>query len=351
MAIGGWWSDSRLFRVLVPLVTQRSDFLELNSCSFPRYNDMTHEPTLARRVRWRIRTALALWVFVAFFAVGDFVFGYVFQSGDDWLALACLGLVGAQGGLHAIWYDFASVRPVTRLGLGAGVGLGWYGMWMTGYAFQWTRHGSPYPWSGVATGLLCLPLVLLAVRSPLWLARYFFRWRVLHRRDPARRSPFQSIGIRDILLATGAVAVALSAARTGVMVSYPDSEASLLILGLYALLAAALSLFTTLPVVVATLRARRLWLALLIVLFFVLLSTVGFVAGIRGIAGEWPPREVYPLLALMAACFFVCLTGPLLIMRWLGYRLYWGRRHVTRRGNGSGSRKAPGVATPGLGGM
>lgn len=315
---------------------------------------MTSPSTSPGRAPRRIRSTLALWVFVVLFAVGDFVFGYVFQSEPQWLALACLGIVGAQGGLHAIWYDFASVQPVTRLGLGVGAGLGWYCAWAAGYTSQSIPrfHGSVYLfWSSVITGLLCMPLVLLAVRSPLWLARYFFRWRVLHRRDPARRSPFQSIGIRDILLATGAVAVALSAARTGITVSYHDSEPSLLILGLYALLAAALSLFTTLPVVVATLRARRLWLALLIVLFFVLLSTVGFVAGIRGIAGEWPPRDAYLSLALMAACFFVCLTRPLLIMRWLGYRLYWGRRHVTRRGNGSGSRKAPGVATPGLGGM
>jgi hypothetical protein len=182
-----------------------------------------------------------------------------------WLVFACVGAIGAQAALHAVWCVFAPTGFGKRLTVGVGSGLALFGAWSLGYAVF--VYYEPYCraeyWETIRISLLCLPLLVIAIQSPLWMARFWLGWRILHRADPFRRSGVEAFGIRDILAATGALAVALSAARIAMP---PESAAAgrfPLALGIGALVAAAISLFTTLPAVAAILRARRVGLALL----------------------------------------------------------------------------------------
>ena len=108
-------------------------------------------------------------------------------------------------------------------------------------------------------------------------------------------------------------------------------EEFLLGIAIGALVAAGVSLLTTLPVVVAMLRARRTRMALLVLLAMLLLAvttTVGFTATMGAIEGSAVPTEIHVGLASMAASYFACLAGVMLVVRRLGYRLVWGRRRA-----------------------
>jgi len=94
--------------------------------------------------------------------------------------------------------------------------------------------------------------------------------------------------------------------------------------------AAGISLFTTLPVVVATLRARQIWLALPVTLALDVMIPIVFMAIITAIGGPQPP-QVYVYMACMVGGFFVSLTGVMLVARRLGYSLFWGRRQLDSR--------------------
>ncbi len=106
--------------------------------------------------------------------------------------------------------------------------------------------------------------------------------------------------------------MALSAARVGLMVRYAPHDFSLLPLVIGALVAAAVSLLTTLPVVVATLRARRLWMVLPATLFLDLVVIIALAVTISAVEADRPPLWALLMMALIPISFFVCLD--------------WGRR-------------------------
>ena len=147
----------------------------------------------------------------------------------------------------------------------------------------------------------------------------------MHRADSSRQSDAATFGIRDILVATAVVALALSAARLAVPDSFSSDEEFLLPLAIAVLAAAGISLLTTLPVVVATLRTRRMWLFLPAALLLDVMIVVGFVVIMREIYG-YPPQEVYFGLVFLVGGFFASLAGVLLVVRGFGYRLVWGPR-------------------------
>jgi hypothetical protein len=210
-----------------------------------------------------------------------------------------------------------------------------YCAWALGYAVSVREHAylrDDY-WEYVMQGLLCLPLLAIAIQAPLWLARIWLGWRVGHRATPFRGPDVKAFQILHLLGATAAVALALSAARLGV----PDDGESLAGFAITALVAAAISLFTTLPVVAATLRARRALLILPALLFLDVAALVAVIVTISVVSGRPPFAEIYVWLAAMAGGFFVCLTGVMLVARGLGYRLAWGRRKTTLGDRGSAS--------------
>ncbi len=243
------------------------------------------------------------------------------------LVFMCVGAIGAQGALHAVWCVLAPVGFIKRLAVGVGTGLILFGAWALGFLVS-EKFLPPDFREIVRTGLLCLPLMAIAIQSPLWLARTCFGWRVARGGDPSRPSGGATFALRDIFIATAVVALALSAARLAVPDSVSSDDEFLLPLAITVLAAAGISLLTTLPAVVATLRARRIWLALPAALLLDVMIVVGFIEIVSAIEGSPPPWQAYVFLAYMAVSFFVCLSGVLLVARGLGFRLSWGRRKL-----------------------
>ena len=248
------------------------------------------------------------------------------------LGCLCIGIIGAEGALHAIWCVLAPVRFAKRLAIGVAVGLVWYGAWALGYVASASLHGGPYSyhWEEIFIGLLCLPLVAIAIQSPLWFARIWLRWRIEHRADPARGSDDEPFQIRHLLGATAAVAVAFSAVRLAVP---GDEEDFLIAFAIGALIAAAISLITTVPMVMATLRGRRMLLALPVILLLDVVAPLGFVVTLSIALQDRLPVTIYVGFAALGYSFFAGMAAVMLVARALGYRLAWGR-HKTTMGNG-----------------
>lgn len=244
-----------------------------------------------------------------------------------WNCLA--GMIGEEGGLHAIWCVLAPVSFFKRLAVGIGAGAILFGAWALGYAIGISQGGylrGNY-WETVRTGLLCLPLLAIAIQSPLWIARGWLGWRILYGCDTSAGLRVERIRIGDLLTAMAVVAMALSAVRWGKTPSQVDSLLPLVIA------AAAISLFTTLPVVVAILRSRRLWLALTAALLPYLTLLLADLVGAR-LRSEPVLWQAWANFASMLGAFFVCMAGAMLLVRRLGFRLFLGRRYRDYTGKG-----------------
>jgi hypothetical protein len=171
-------------------------------------------------------------------------------------------------------------------------------------------------------GLLCLPLFLLAAQTPLWIMRIWFRWHIAHRDDGPSIS-FQPLRIRDLMIATAVVAMALVAAQLSRAISAPSGNRSIVGLTVAALVVMAISAIAVLPPVLATLRARRLLIALGLVLSVnvaIIVGCVGLMVVFANVPMDW---MMFVAMPTFTAGFFVSLTAPILIARKLGYRLLW----------------------------
>ncbi|MEE8452668.1 MAG: hypothetical protein V3R99_12160 [Thermoguttaceae bacterium] len=238
----------------------------------------------------------------------------------------CFGAIGAQAGLHSVWCVLAPVGPVKRLATGVGTAL----LFLVAGALAYLVNASEYSfryshyWEDIRVASLSLPLVALAVQLPLWAARIWCRWHVVHVADPPGQSTYKALGIRDILVATGVVAMALSAAQLATPDGVSNGAAVLLPLLTVAGAAAAISLFTTLPVVAATLHASRPWRAIICVL----LLQVMILLGILSIVALFDVFRTKGGVSLtfVAIGFVACLNGVMMAARALGYRLLWGRQ-------------------------
>jgi hypothetical protein len=252
----------------------------------------------------------------------------VFSGVVVFLLCAWLGAIAAQGALHAIWCVFAPVAASKRFVIGVVLALSWYGGSVLGIAFH---VGDEIEfWQGALSVLLCLPLIALGSQAPLWLARFWLRWRIVHGEDDCVSSGMTTLRIRDLMLGTAAVALALGAGRLANLEGLDTDAAFLLGLLIAVFIVAVFSAGTTLPLLIATLRARRLRFSLSVI-FYVFLAIE--ILCVLGVALSFPVPDSL-LAALFVAGFLGAviggylgsLLGVLLVARNLGYRLAWGRR-------------------------
>ena len=272
-------------------------------------------------------------VSISLLAVVDFAMGPLMRwiRPNDLAAAivyVCFGVIGAQAGLHAVWCVLAPVGPAKKLQVGVGAALLFLVAWALGHTFEDVGRsyaGRNY-WEGVRGVLLSLPLLIIAIQLPLWAVRIWCRWHVVHVADCSRQSTYKAIGIRDILVATGVVAMALSAAQLAAVVRTPNSAAPLLPLLIGAGAAMAVSLLTTVPAVAATLRASRPWRAIICVLLLQVLVLFGILAIVTMV--DRLPHEAIFGITFMVIGFVVPLNGGMLAARGFGYRLLWGRKGI-----------------------
>ena len=276
----------------------------------------------------------ATWLFlgsVAFFAAAN---GMVFPmmlavQPDQVLGLYFLAFwyaaFGAQMALHAVWCVFVPLHWIKRFLVGATSALALYGVLVGAFAFS-LDFLDEEEWLILVIGLLCLPLLLLAAQAPLWIMRIWFRWRIVHR-DDGSSTTFQSLRIRDLMIATAVIAMALTAVQISQSIDASSSDGSIVAVAVAALVVMAISAITVLPSVLATLRSRRLLLAMsvvlsvdiAVVLCYMVILAVFFDAPVL----SW---ETYVGTPIISVGFFVASISPMLIARKLGYRLLWGHR-------------------------
>lgn len=279
--------------------------------------------------QYRRKAVTLLWVCTSVFVGGNlFVVPMMDEiTPRDWLAVFVYGWFGAivaQGGLHSIWCVFAPVANSTRLRVAIVAALFWCGAWAVGFLAAISDHPHEIDdfWKTTAAILLCLPLIVIAIQAPLWLARFWFRWRIRHAGDGPVEVGATPLRIRHVMLGTAAVALALGMARLAEAIT-DDSD---LLIGVVvgALCTLLSSLLIILPVLVATLRVRRLWLSLSAI---ALLGCV-FYAGMMSVGtmmfGRPSPEDAFGM-AVTIGSLYICLAGVLLVLRRLGYRLEWGR--------------------------
>lgn len=258
------------------------------------------------------------------------------RANSELLSCFSIGAVGAQIAMHALWTVFAPVTPLKKNTIAIASALFWYAAGVLGlFAGIYNFYGYGYGyghrdffeasisfWPNITAIFLFLPFLVIGSQAPLWVARYFLRWRVVHTADsdiPKIPSPLR---IRHIMIATGSVAVALSAGRmAGHLFGNRNIESQLIV---SSVVTAAITLFTLLPMTAIILRMRRPLLGLF--------SLSGLYMGlfILGILilmyfQELPDSEELLIFFALVAAYFGPLGGSLFAIRALGYRLQWGR--------------------------
>jgi hypothetical protein len=241
------------------------------------------------------------------------------------LVYFCFGAISAAIALLATWGVLWSGPFWIRMLTNSGVVL-LFSLWFLGFSLSLGRS----EWDGGVVVLLCLPLVLLAIQSPLWLARLVFRWDIVLIRPHTDPRNLRPLTILDMLVGTGLIGIALAGARLAKL-TVPGGPSDVEFwIGVCVVVASCIgiSLASTLPIVVATLRSRSPVLAMLGIGGYAAfaLAVTFVIIGLR--AGRTPKLWTMFGISLTAVTFVLCAATPLLVGRCLGLRLRWGRESV-----------------------
>jgi hypothetical protein len=143
----------------------------------------------------------------------------------NWKALPLFGLFGAvlsEAGLLSAALVFFSGPFWLRATLCWSVGFVLWGCWALGLMLvKWIE-----PWWDVGEilqiGTLSLPLVALAIQSPLWFARSYSGWRLKHQKSGVTATTHLSI--RDYLVGTAITAISITLARLARPAHWPIED-------------------------------------------------------------------------------------------------------------------------------
>ncbi len=240
-----------------------------------------------------------------------------------YVVYACMAVIGAQMALAAVWCVFAPCHLIEKIAGAVVMAAVLPTAWIAGVVLAETMNNFAHvDWYAIRA-LMCLPLLAVAIQSPLWAAKYLLGWRIVVPWHYLEKMPDRTFGIRDLLIAMAIGAAVLSAAQ---LAAPPNSstEEFLVPVAISAVVLALVSLMTTIPVLLATMRPRRIgWsLGLLLSYGAVLTFAAIVVFAIVTQRDTWANRIG---LATMAGGFFVCLTACMLLFRALGWRLQLSR--------------------------
>lgn len=255
-----------------------------------------------------------------------------------------VAVLGAQCSLFAVWAVFSPLSGWQRIGRAIGVMLLWCAAMLAGaivfggfaYAFVGTE-GSLIDWEplfaelvgALLMGLMAVISVImyflffvLSIQTPLWLAKYFLRFRIVPPGKTLAEVPPVELRIKHLMIVTLVIAIGLGLVRAAAEFSGElVMEATLLVL-LNMGIVGFLSLITLVPVVAITLGSEQkatAWGRSLLVgigvpgMFFCLLAVLG------GGAGAF----FMPMLYVTAYAGGV--IGVLMAARRAGYDFSWKR--------------------------
>jgi hypothetical protein len=239
------------------------------------------------------------------------------------VAFGIVGCVLAQGNLLAAWLAWSHGPFLRRLATHWTIAVGLYLVWLVGLglALRIDRE-APQIAAVVALGV---PLVSIAAQFPLWVARQWFGWRLVRESAQAAHPSEPPLAIRDLMLATLAVAASLALAR---LAPSPDAGEVWPIWAAAFTVASAISTIALLPAGALLLRMQPFsrglaWSGLYAAAWIALLWVI--VGVLRFYALALPPRALVVGLSSLMATFAATLMLTAVIARDRGYRLTSGR--------------------------
>ncbi len=164
-----------------------------------------------------------------------------------------------------------------------------------------------------------LPLVALAVQTPLWAARLYCGWRIARPGQTAQQRP---LSIGDILGGTAVAALTVGAVR---FVAQNPRQADLgfwIGWGIAVPSIAGISLIAILPVIYFVLRVERVGLGCGLLIGYAAAAALIAMCGIGLVFSRSPPpTEFFFLLTMMIGTVASAHLGLLALIRGYGYRL------------------------------
>jgi hypothetical protein len=178
---------------------------------------------------------------------------------------------------------------------------------------------------------LTVPLISIAAQLPLWIVRQTFGWRLV-RGDGKKDTGPAPLSIRDLMLATVLVALALALAR---LVRSPDGKPMEAIWIAMFLVATTSSAITLLPASPLLLRMRPFQRGILFACLYAAFW-MGLPWLVVLVARQWglfppPPLAVLVGLSCLISSFAATVILSAAVARARGYRLVWGRLSACAR--------------------
>lgn len=240
-------------------------------------------------------------------------------------AFGIVGCVLAQGNLLAAWLAWSKGPFLRRLATHWIIAAGLYLAWLIGVVIAGGNDKDNF---AAMVGLV-VPIVSVATQSPLWLARQLLGWRLVTNVDEENPSPDPPLSIRDLMVATFVVAVALALVPR---VAAGDGKPAWPIWGAGSVVAAFISAIALLPAGALLMRTRLFTDRLL----WAVLYAVGFIALEWLIVfGIWwfvpqalAPRFIYLGISSLLLAFAVTIITTAAVARDRGYRLASRREHL-----------------------
>jgi hypothetical protein len=258
------------------------------------------------------------------------------STGMDWRVIGGLVLIGsafAQIALACGTIVFLAAPYWSRLAFCWMAAIVLWGAWLTGLSAILLKHNDLEEALNIVRFMgLSMPLAAIAIQSPLWLFRLYLGWRIHD--ATVFSAPPQALSIRDYMLGTGMVALAITAARLARPEDWNLTDADYW--PAWALFIGVVGAASLLSVPLASylvLRVSRWWLGYGLLLLYGLgtaFVTMGVLAifvpdfrqELRSTHGGWIALGVSTVFVSFAAL----LGAGLKVARDLGYELVLARR-------------------------
>jgi hypothetical protein len=178
--------------------------------------------------------------------------------------------------------------------------------------------------------VLAMPLAALAIQSPLWFFRLYLGWRVCD--SKAQPRPMRALSIRDYMLGTAMVALAITAARLAPPKNW-NRDDYWPVWAVFIAIVAGISLIAVAPALFLMFRCSRWWVGYCLLLLYGLFGGLAMLAFVVIVDEDFRQRvftasALWEALGMMTVIFSfaVVLGAGLKAARDLGFELVIGRR-------------------------
>lgn len=244
------------------------------------------------------------------------------------LVFILFGAICAQGGLISASLVFGPGRFWIRTVCSWGASAFLWACWATGLlAFVYFhRRRSPGDWRDMLQfGGLSLPLIALAIQSPLWFARGYLGWRLT--RSDGSETAARPLSIGDYFVGTAVTAVSVTCAQLGrpsqwVVPAYWPVWAIV-----FACVAAA-SVLGVIPAMLLIFRWRDWRIGFCLLVLYgtgVGVMTVSILCAVFGPPGSTTPMWELVGMVIIFSSLAVFLGTGMIVARVCGYSLVIGR--------------------------